>query len=413
MPPRFMRRDGGHPLKLQPMQYEEPVPEPEPEPVEEEVDLENILPTSPMHCVVKGMDIPVYVGNAEAQFQIEAFDEEKRPQRLGGDIFFVSVRGPCTVRARVHDQDNGMYHVTWTPNISGTYQLSLSLFGVPLTGSPYTVSVHDPAPFPAHCEASGESLYRITARRPSIFEIRFRDRAQRICQAVDLDVFVVPIPDEATCVGHTAWDVATQAPVTVVKETIRLKGPVSDRTEPPDDYGKPNKATKARRKQGDGGFGQPVAPPVKVVTAAEQPAVERPPSPPGDHDEMHLDLDLVGKDQVARRSRAFAIQVLSRPLYVFRDARLQDGPIAILQPEQLATVLEEHLLPDGEVRARLPPLATDCRRVPPPMVTDCHLSVRLADARVRDVRRGAARCTRVASQPCFKGINAWQHPPHT
>ena len=70
MPPRFMRRDGGHPLKLQPMQYEEPVPEPEPEPVEEEVDLENILPTSPMHCVVKGMDIPVYVGNEEAQFQI-------------------------------------------------------------------------------------------------------------------------------------------------------------------------------------------------------------------------------------------------------------------------------------------------------------------------------------------------------
>ena len=141
--------------------------------------------------------------------------------------------------------------------------------------------------------------------------------------------------------------------------------------------------------------------------------MERPPSPPGDHDEMHLDLDLVVKDQVARRSRAFAIQVLSRPLYVFRDARLQDGPIAILQPEQLATVLEEHLLPDGEVRARLPPRATECHRVPPPMVTDCLLSVRLADARVRNVRGGAARCTRVASQPCFKGIDAWQLPPHT
>ena len=44
---------------------------------------------------------------------------ERQPR--GGDSFFIAIRGPSQVRARVLDNDDGTYLVAWKPTVSGTY----------------------------------------------------------------------------------------------------------------------------------------------------------------------------------------------------------------------------------------------------------------------------------------------------
>ena len=117
------------------------------------------------------------------------------------------------MRARITDQGDGTYAVRWSPNVSGKFKVAVSLFGNPIRGSPFHVDVVDPAPHAPMCQVRGDALHSVTARMPSTFEIRFRDRADRVAPAIDLDVFVVPVPEVLSApsvVIHNAWDVATQ-----------------------------------------------------------------------------------------------------------------------------------------------------------------------------------------------------------
>ena len=48
--------------------------------------------------------------------------------------FLTNIRGVAKVRARVHDDGNGMYRVRWKPTLS--VSIALSLDGYALPGSP-------------------------------------------------------------------------------------------------------------------------------------------------------------------------------------------------------------------------------------------------------------------------------------
>jgi hypothetical protein len=54
-----------------------------------------------------------------AEFSIIAHDANGKPRVTGGDSFFVAVRGGSHVRARVRDNEDGSYRVTYTPSVSG------------------------------------------------------------------------------------------------------------------------------------------------------------------------------------------------------------------------------------------------------------------------------------------------------
>ena len=129
-----------------------------------------------------------------AFFWIEAADCHGRRRERGGDSFFVAIRGPSQVRARILDRDDGTYVVHWSPNVSGTYSVAISLFGDVLPGAPFTVSVTASLPWPAHCSVSGGALHEAVSNVPQSFMVRFRDRLNCTAAAVDLDVFVEPVP---------------------------------------------------------------------------------------------------------------------------------------------------------------------------------------------------------------------------
>lgn len=123
------------------------------EPIEEDFgdegekqDGDGGLLASPLTSRVEGL-LKRYNVKDNAVFRIHAFREGGARSKAGGDAFFVAIRGASRVRARVVDQQDGTYEVTWKPLVSGPYSIAVSLFGVSLPGSPYYCHVDDPSPY--------------------------------------------------------------------------------------------------------------------------------------------------------------------------------------------------------------------------------------------------------------------------
>ena len=127
-------------------------------------------------------------------FNIETVDGSgERVDILFDAQFFVAIRGVSQVRARVTDNGDGTWTVTWQPPQSGRYTIAVSNFGIPLPGSPYTVLASTPEPCPSKCIVRGEALSSGIAREVNTFMVSFKDKLGVITHAVDLDVFCEPV----------------------------------------------------------------------------------------------------------------------------------------------------------------------------------------------------------------------------
>jgi len=116
---------------------------------------------------------------------------------LGG--FFVSFRGASSVRARVVTHEGGAgrsdhpaVDVLYKAACSGTYKIVVSLFGVQLPGSPFSLTVITPKPVASMCEVSGTALTHAVARATEHFDVRFRDALGAVAMAEDIDVWLEP-----------------------------------------------------------------------------------------------------------------------------------------------------------------------------------------------------------------------------
>ena len=72
------------------------------------------------------------IARQTASFTIESYDASGVKLQSGGEPFRVDCRGASSVRARVADNEDGTYTVTWTPTVSGKYDIAISLHGIPL-----------------------------------------------------------------------------------------------------------------------------------------------------------------------------------------------------------------------------------------------------------------------------------------
>lgn len=238
----------------------------------------------------------------------------------------------------------------------------VSLMGERVLGSPFSVVVCDPTPYAPRCEVKGDALNSVIARTPSIFEIRYRDMGGSIAQAVDLDLYVVPLDSELEEVAQGAWDVATHT-LTKEEEAVQVS-----KEDAEDGEGLPSKKRSVKGKKGKGkakgaspseSFKQPEGETnttdgsdggmADVGLNASEGDAETAPEAQGAIDEL-----LSYGDQVANRRRIFLIQALDRPLVVREEAALDSSIITQLQHSQMATVLEERISDNGKyVRARI------------------------------------------------------------
>ena len=110
-----------------------------------------------------------------AQFTITAHNAAGEQVSRGGDPFVVAVRGASSVRPRVTDNEDGTYTVEYKTSVSGSYTVAVTLHGVPLPHSPYSVQVMRPAPLARRCVLRGAGLLKGVAREPESFQVEFID----------------------------------------------------------------------------------------------------------------------------------------------------------------------------------------------------------------------------------------------
>lgn len=183
-------------------------------------------PADPLRCIVSGAGLASATTRVVANFKIEAFNKNGQRKTSGGDRFVAAVRGRGNaVYSKVVDQLNGIYLVEFKPNVSGRYQITVSLAGTPLPGSPFTCIVTTPTASSPHCILRGPALLNAIARKEEYFEIQFRDANSQIAHAEDLDVYVDLI-DEAEQVEILAARAAEEqaaAEAKVVEEKAATK----------------------------------------------------------------------------------------------------------------------------------------------------------------------------------------------
>ena len=80
--------------------------------------------------------------------------------------------------------------MSYFPNTSGKYSISVTLNGLSLPGSPFVLTVLAARPDPANCVLRGEMLHAAVAREPASFEVSFVDSLGQHTHAEELDVYV-------------------------------------------------------------------------------------------------------------------------------------------------------------------------------------------------------------------------------
>ena len=160
-------------------------------------------PPDPKQCIVKGEGLSSASIAEKASFQILACSSHGIRFEDGGDTFTVSIRfaGQCSrVTAKLVDNDDGSYDVSYVPRSTGVCTISVSLAGEQLPGSPYACVVagrEGPAPCASQCTVSGDALGKVVAHNAEHFFISFRDSRGRLAHASDLDVWVQPVDSSA------------------------------------------------------------------------------------------------------------------------------------------------------------------------------------------------------------------------
>lgn len=302
------------------------------------------LPTAPERCTAEGKGLEECIVKRPAFFTIFAHNTDGVRKDVGGDAFFIAIRGASRVRAKVTDMRDGTYECEWTPTNSGDYTIAVSLFGVSLPGSPFPVNVTLPYPYAPNCEARGEALTHVTARTSQFFEVLFRDRLGYSSQAVDLDVFVQPFHDDMSAHDNEidmdpreteSADVQDEHP----RSPSRNASPTGSRS------GSMNKG----KSMGDQESIDPSSPMRNLLLGDEV------------DDQESVDDDFIRRQQWSRRSgatgayssrrRTINIQVGKKPLIVREGFEMDSPIIGQLVAGQLATVIEERVDENGNVRA--------------------------------------------------------------
>ena len=118
----------------------------------------------PSKSIALGRGVAHAVARSPAEFEVEARNAAERPSKQGGDQIKVKFSAPAnTTVANIEELPEGRYKVEYTAPIAGTYQLTVTMNGEHIVGSPFTVVVQTAAADgpPRHCgrEKVGSESY--------------------------------------------------------------------------------------------------------------------------------------------------------------------------------------------------------------------------------------------------------------
>ena len=99
----------------------------------------------PSQTLVHGDGLEKAVVGRPAAFKIESRNAVGNPVETGGDPFVIAIKGPedSEVEAKVVDNNDGTYDVTYTPTTIGPHEIAVSLENEHVAKSPYTADAQE------------------------------------------------------------------------------------------------------------------------------------------------------------------------------------------------------------------------------------------------------------------------------
>ena len=332
---------------------------------EQEMGRAELPRTDPSQCKLSGDGLSQACARQPAYFWVEAFDSKGRKRPVGGDVFFVAIRGPSRVKARITDNGDGTYLVLWKPWCSGDYNIAISLYGALLPGAPFNVNVVTTLPCPTKCIARGNALTHAVSRHTHVFEVLFKDRLGAVAHAVDLDVFVEPLP--ATSPRNRKPPEPEEVEEHVVPEKpVKKQQATAAPAPPPPTTPQKGGAKNSRGRRGSdtspgnspggkrGGKGAAAA---KAAVEVPSPAVAEVAEDEAGEALSHRseEEDVGSGPQVETKYRKLRVRVGEKPLILRADVDKASPMIGRLMPGAMVTVIEERIAATGEVRATIVP----------------------------------------------------------
>ena len=151
------------------------------------------MQTIPTKSVALGRNLGHATARSPAEFEIEARNAAERPSKQGGDQIKVKFSAPAnTTVANILELPEGRYKVEYTAPIAGTYQLTVTMNGEHIMGSPFKLLVTLPRAQAELCTLSGKALTRLTAGEVGSFTIGFIDKMGNQAPPEELDIRVKP-----------------------------------------------------------------------------------------------------------------------------------------------------------------------------------------------------------------------------
>ena len=96
------------------------------------------MQTIPTKSIALGRNLGHATARSPAEFEIEARNAAERPSKQGGDQIKVKFSAPAnTTVANIIELPEGRYKVEYTAPIAGTYQMTVTMNGEHIMGSPF------------------------------------------------------------------------------------------------------------------------------------------------------------------------------------------------------------------------------------------------------------------------------------
>ena len=96
------------------------------------------MQTVPTKSIAIGRNLGHATARSPAEFEVEARNQADRPSKQGGDNIRVKFSAPAnTTVATITELPEGRYKIDYTAPIAGTYQLTVTMNGEHISGSPF------------------------------------------------------------------------------------------------------------------------------------------------------------------------------------------------------------------------------------------------------------------------------------
>jgi len=133
----------------------------------------------PLKCIAFGPGLEKAEVGYEAEFTVQPRNASGKNITAGGETIDISIKPPLNsplIKADVHDNGDGTYHVTYTPKAQGKHVINVNVRNKPIQNSPFSINADKLGVDASKSKAFGPGLEGGASKEPTFFTIVANNR---------------------------------------------------------------------------------------------------------------------------------------------------------------------------------------------------------------------------------------------